>query len=69
MPDTDTRALAARRVAPLCLLVGLGSALLLLHDGAAGLNLGWERQFGPLLAALYLGTALLLWWRPRCSTW
>ncbi len=65
MPDTDTRALAARRVAPLCLLVGLGSALLLLHDGAAGLNLGWERQFGPLLAALYLGTALLLWWRPR----
>lgn len=65
MPDTHTRALAARRVAPLCLLVGLGGALVLLHDGAAGLNLWWERQFGPLLALLYISTALLLWWRPR----
>lgn len=65
MPDTDTRALAARRLAPLCLLLALGGALVWLHDGSAGLNLWWERQFGPVLAVLYTGTALLLWWRPR----
>lgn len=65
MPDADTRALAARRLAPVCLLLALGGALVWLHDGAAGLNLAWERQWGPALPALYAAAALLLWWRPR----
>lgn len=65
MPESDTRALAARRLAPLCLMLAVGSVLILLQDGAAGLNTGWEARFGPALSGLYAVAAALLWWRPR----
>ncbi|WP_294635933.1 HAMP domain-containing sensor histidine kinase [uncultured Aquabacterium sp.] len=65
MPEVDTRTLAARRLAPLALMLAVGSMLLLLQDGAAGLNTPWESRFGPILSTLYGLASILLWWRPH----